>query len=366
MKLRYYHLIPVMLFMASCEKELSSVEVPDLDITVPATTFKVNEEILFRFTGSAAQISFYPGTESAEYQHRKGKVLDVTGGGAELSFQTAAVAGAALQNNHIRILASADFNGIYDFASLKSAAWTDITSRFTLNTTTATFTASGVRDISDLITDPAKPVYIAFRYTTRSQAENGLAREHWIQSFLISSKAPKPAGVTAALTLADQYTAAFTIIDENPDHAPARASLTTTRITLYGNIYKDLTRKDPASPVWDPDNPIFDPENPVYDPASPLFVPTRKRPAYVPFDPGSPYNDPVSEHWAVSKPIYTNRVDLGPDSPVAVKGMTNQQADRYAYKYTAAGTYKAVFVFSNHNIDEVKEKTREFTFTIAP
>src|SRR5690606_11948204 len=117
MKLRYYHLIPVMLFMASCEKELSSVEAPDLDITVPATTFKVNEEILFRFTGSATQISFYPGTESAEYPYRKGKVLDVTGGGAQLSFQTAvSVANAALQHNHIKVLASADFSGNYDFA----------------------------------------------------------------------------------------------------------------------------------------------------------------------------------------------------------------------------------------------------------
>jgi hypothetical protein len=366
MKFNYYTLLLMVLVLASCSKELPSVSTPDLEITAPAATFKVNEEITFRFAGSATQIAFYPGTESGEYQYRAGKVLDVAGSGAELSFQTAVVAGAALQNNQLRVLASTTFNGTYDFASLKSATWTDITNRFVLNGTTITFTTSGVKDISDLIVDPAKPIYIAFQYTTQSQAANGLAREHQIQSFLVSSKAAKPAGVTKALTLADQFSAAFKIIDQNPVNAPARALVTATRVTLKGNIYKDLTRKDPASPIWDPNDPIFSPTNPIYVPGNALFNAYAVRPTYVAFDPASSYNDPVSEHWAVSKPIYATKVDLGIDVPVIVKSMTNQQSDRYFYKYTTPGTYKAVFVYANHNIDDTKQLTKEFTITITP
>lgn len=372
MKLNYYSLLALLLVMASCDKELESVSTPNLDITLSGTTFKVNDDIPFRCVGTATEITFYPGTENANYEYRNGRVLDVSGSGVELSFQTAvSVANAALQNNHLKVLVSTNFNGKYDFASLKSATWTDITNRFVINGTSTTFTPAGAApiDITDLFpADRSQPLYFAFQYTTRSQAANGLAREHWIQSFLLNSKAAKPTGVTKALTIADQYSAAFKIIDENPVNAPARALISNTRLTMKGNIYKDPTNKDkdPTVPIYNPADPIFDPANPIYDPKSALFQPNKAIPKYVPFDPASPWNDPVSEHWAVTRPLFIKTVDLGKDVPVTFKGMTNQQSDKYFYKYTAPGTYKAVFVYSNHNISSSNELTKEFTITITP
>lgn len=365
MKFKYYMLAAVLL-MASCSKELTVENAPDLDITAESTTYKAGQEVVFKFTGDASLISLYTGQESSEYAYKDGKIIDVAGG-AELSFTTATVLPiTGKQINQLAVMASTDFNGLYDIANIRKATWTDITSRFVINSTTAAYVASGVKDISDLTTDPAKPLYIAFKYTTRSQAANGLARQHLIQSFLLSSKGPRPDGVTKALTLADQAGAGFTIVDENKENAPGRSSLISTRITLYGNIFKNLARTDPASPIWDATDPIFDPLNPIYDPRSPSFDQFAKRPAFVPFDPASPYNDPVSEQWAIAKPIRVNKVDLGPDLPVAIKAMENGKMTQFLYKYPTPGVYKAVFVFSNHTAQQTKEKTKEVTITITP
>jgi hypothetical protein len=365
MKFKYYTLA-VVLLMASCSKELTVEKEPDLDVTTESSTYKVGQEIVFKFTGDASLISLYSGQEANDYTYRDGKVIDVAGG-VEMSFTSAvSVVNAALQNNQLAIVASTDFNGQYDIANIRKATWTDITSRFVVNGATAAFVASGVKDISDLITDPSKPIYIAFKYTTRSQAVNGLARQHQLQSFLVSSKGPRPAGFTKPLTLTDQATAGFTIVDENKANAPGRSSLISTRVTLYGNIYKDLTRKDPVSPIWDPNDPIFDPLNPKYVPGSPEFDQFAKRPIFVPFDPASPYNDPVSEQWAITKPITVNKIDLGPDRAIAIKAMENGKLSQFLYTYPTPGVYKAVFVFSNHTLDEVKQKTKEISLTITP
>lgn len=86
----------------------------------------------------------------------------------------------------------------------------------------------------------------------------------------------------------------------------------------------------------------------------------------MPYDLASPYNDPLSENWAVSKAIYTDKVDLGPDWSTSLKGISNTKLDVYRYTYTKAGTYKAVFIASNNSIDDVKQVVKEITFTITP
>lgn len=367
MKHRFYILLLGVLLMSSCDKELAVEKSPDLTVNTETQTQKVNLPVVFKFTGDADIVSFFSGQESNDYAYREGKFIDVSGKGAEVSFTTnVSVASTALQNNQLKVMASTNFNGKYDFASVKAATWTDVTNRFTINATTVTPVSSGATDISDLFTDPAKPIYIAFQYVTRSQAANGLARQYQIQSFLAKSKAVPPADVTKPLNLADQATVGFTIVDENPVNAPARASVTSTRVTLQGNIYKDLTRKDPASPIWDQNDPIFDPNNPIYVPGSPTFDPFAKRPVFVAFDPASPYNDPTSEHWAVSGAIYATKVDLGPDRPIAVKGMTNGRMTEYPFTYTKAGIYKAVFVISNNTVDQRREVIKELSITITP
>lgn len=368
MKFKYYNMLLGIIIMASCDKEIAVTEAPVFDVSTKATTYKAGEEIRFNIKGGDAHIiSFYSGETLKDYALKEGRVIDVKGAGAAMQFQSSVQLGT--QANQLTVLASTDFNGDYSsLAKVKTATWTDITARFVLGTSAA-FRPSGTEDISDLML-AGKPIYIAFKYVTKPQATNGLARNWFIQAFAITSTAMLDN--TIPLNLTDQANAGFRIIDENAatvvsptfvpyDKAPARASITSTRIALYGNQY--LT---PSLPVFDSANPIFDPLNPIYNPYSSSYRPTAIRPTYVPYDPSSPYNDPLSEHWAVSKAINMEKVDLGPDRSTAIKSIFNTNMVEYRYKYSKAGTYKAVFVASNNSIDDVKKVVKEITLTITP
>ncbi len=336
MKLKHYIVLLGAFLMASCDRGILVHEPAGFEVTTERTTYSVGEEITFRLKGGDAQrISFYSGEALRDYEFRSGRVVDVSGAGATMAFTSSVQVGT--QANQLAVLASTDYKGDDSFASVKAATWTDITDRFALGTTTA-FLASGTKDISDLVV-PGKPVYIAFKYVTKPQANNGLARQWFIQGFDITSK--KVLDASFPRNLANQENAGFRIIDELKEHAPARALVTATRVTLYGNEYLHAGL------------PRFDPENPTYNPDNP-------------FNPASPYNDPLSEHWAISKPIYAEEIDLGPDLSVSIKSPLGPTLEEYAYTYTSPGTYRAVFIVSNNSIDHVKSVKKEVTLTITP
>lgn len=345
--------------MASCDKEIVT-EAPAFDVTTENATYKAGQEIKFDIKGGSAQIiSFYSGEVLKDYASRDGRVIDVTRAGVTMAFQNSVQVGT--QANQLSLLYSTDFKGDYSsLATVKAATWTDITSRFAPLATTATFVPAVItpKDITDLII-PGKPIYIAYKYVTKPQVANGLVRQWFIQTFEIKSKAVLDGSIP--LTITDQAGAGFRIVDENKATAPARSSVTATRVTLYGNAYVD-----PANPLFNSANPIFDPLNPIYDPTSPLYQPTAVRPIYVPYDLSSPYNDPSSEHWAVSKPISAEKVDLGPDWSTSIKGISNPVMVQHRYTYGKAGTYKAVFVASNNSIDGAKKVVKEIALTITP
>lgn len=344
-----------LIFLASCTTELVVKDAPDLEVSTEKSTYKVGQEIVFNFKGEAELISFYSGQAYNDYAFREGRVLDLETKGASLSFTSSVTNGA--QANQLAIMASSDFNGNYSsLASVKAATWTDITKRFTLGTS-ATFLASTSQDISDLIA-PGKPIYIAFKYLTKPQATNGLARTWMIQAVSLNSTTSFNG---AFPLLKDQAYAAFRIVQEDSVNTPSRSSITSTRVTLLGNVYKD-----PSDPIYNPNDPIFDPTNPIYDPLSPLYDRTAVRPTYVAYDPTSPYNDPQRETWAVSAPITTDKVDMGPDLSVPVQGIRNPKLKEYRFTYTRPGTYKAYFVASNTTIDESKSIVKEVTLTIEP
>lgn len=345
------------LLMASCDKEIQVADVPDFDVTTEASSYKAGQAVKFNIKGGDANmIYFYPGETLKSYDSKDGRVIDVSGSGVTMQFSSSVQVGS--QANQLSVWYSTDFNGDYSsLAKVKAATWKDITSRFPLGTST-TFVNTTAKDISDLMV-PGKPIYIAFKYLTKPQATNGLARQWFIQTFAINST--QKLDNTITLTIADQAGAGFRIVDENAEHAPARSSVTSTRLTLYGNEYLYA-----SLPQFDPNNPIFNPLNPIYNPNDPGYIASAKYVPFVPFDPNSPYNDPQSEHWAVSKPITVDKVDLGPDRSVPIKGVTNAAATEFRYTYANPGTYKAVFVAANTSIDGVKQVVKEITLTITP
>ncbi len=357
MKLKIYSILAVALILASCEKPAIEADEPAFDVSAEKTTYKAGESVKFMITGGEAQtISFYSGELLKDYASRTGRVADVAGAGATLAFTSSVQLGT--QANQVSLLASTNFNGDYSsVAKLKAATWVDITNRFILGTSTA-FLASGTVDVSDLIV-AGKPIYFAFRYNTKMQATNGIARQWFIQTFTLNSK--KLLDNRLTLTIADQAGTGFRIVDDLKDKAPALSSITATRLTLQANTYLNA-----ALPQFNPANPIFDPKNPIYDPRAPGYQPTSVFKPFVPFDPASPYNDPESEHWAVSKAISVDKVDLGPDWSTAIKGLTNPVLTEFRYTYAIAGTYKATFVAANGNIDQQKVITKEISITITP
>ncbi len=291
---------------ASCKKDLDlNGGTPDFEVTATTGSFKAGEPVLFRFSGNADIISFYSGEPLKDYTFRAGRTATCTGG--LLSFTSAVTGGA--QTGQLAVLASSDFNGQYaNLTAVQAATWTDITARFTLGTS-ATFLASGAKDISDLLVK-GKPLYIAFRYLAKPQQQNGAARTWMVQSF--SFQSITPLGNMAAT---DMFTHAFRLVNSNPATAPARSVASTSRITLLANTF-------------------------------------------------TADNDPASENWAISAPIAWETVNLGPDRPTGIKGGTAARLESYSHTYTKAGTYKAYFVASNTNIDKSSEVVKEVTVTV--
>lgn len=357
MKLNIYSIIAAVLFMASCEKPALDAETPVFDVTTEKATVKAGEAVKFKITGGESQnISFYSGELLKQFESNTGRIVDVAGQGATLAFSSSVQVGT--QANQVSLLASTNFSGDYSsLTKVKAATWVDITSRFKLGTGTA-FLASGTADVSDLIL-AGKPIYFAFRYNTKAQATNGIARQWFVQTFTLNSK--KLLDNTLTLTIADQAKTGFRIVDDLSGKAPALSSVTATRLTLRGNTYLNA-----GLPQFDAANPIFDPKNPIYNPREPGYQPSAVYKPFVPFDPTSPYNDPESEHWAISSAIAIDKIDLGPDWSAGIKGLTSPALSEYRYTYAKAGTYKATFIAANGNIDQQKKVVKEISITVTP
>ena len=294
----------------SCQKNLPVDGLESFNVTTDSVSYKAGTSVRFAFQGGEAQdISFYSGETLKDYDFKDGHIVDVTGQTAVLAFSTAVNLGTQL--NQLYVMASTDFKGDYSsMAAVKAATWTDITARFKYGTTT-TFLATSA-DVTDLMV-AGKPLYIAFKYITKPQGVNGVARQWSIQSLTLTSG--KKLNNTVALTLSDEPSAGFQLVDQSATTAPALSAITTAKIVLQGNNYTTA-------------------------------------------------NDPTSENWAISTGINIDKVNLGPDLSTALKGMTAAALKEYRYVYATPGTYKAVFTSSNNSINETKQTSKTINLTI--
>ncbi|TSA59361.1 MAG: DUF5017 domain-containing protein [Sediminibacterium sp.] len=296
--------------LISCQKNLPVDGLENFNVTTDSVSYKAGTSVRFAFQGGEAQdISFYSGETLKEYDFKDGHIVDVTGQTAVLAFSTAVNLGTQL--NQLYVMASTDFKGDYSsMTAVKAATWTDITARFKYGTTT-TFLATSA-DVTDLMV-AGKPLYIAFKYITKPQGVNGVARQWSIQSLTLTSG--KKLNNTVALTLSDEPSAGFQLVDQSATTAPALSAITTAKIVLQGNNYTTA-------------------------------------------------NDPTSENWAISTGINIDKVNLGPDLSTALKGMTAAALKEYRYVYATPGTYKAVFTSSNNSINETKQTSKTINLTI--
>lgn len=292
----------------SCNKELLVLNgVPDFNVRLNKNTFRVNEKIDFILEGDAGTISFFSGETGRDYEFRNGRVVEA--GDLKLSFQSAVSGGA--QANQFSLWASSDFNGQYNnYGSIQNGNWENITDRFVWGTT-GTFVASGNQNLSDL-KKPGKRLYLAFKYHTKPQAANGAARSWMVQSFSLTT-----ASSIGNLVVADMNNVGFHIIDQDSAQAVSRSSTSATRLTMLGNTFTAAA-------------------------------------------------DPELTTWAITAPFEVNNFDNGPDRAVGIKAPLEAPKASYSYSYTTPGTYKAIFIASNHNVYGGHQVAKEITVTITP
>jgi len=312
MKTRYLTeklILLIALLISGCKKD--AIESPDVSITAEKSTYKVGEPVVFNLKGNPDFISFYSGEYGNDYAYLGGRTLDIKS--FSLAFQTRVRNGN--QPNQFSVHISSDFNGKYDIASVRAANFKDITQLVTLSTVNTVYAPSGEVDLSPLVADKSKPLYIGFRYLVKPQtAANGTQRNWDVRDLTL--KTLTDIGQTTAI---DQLTAAWTLVEEGAILEPGRNTVneSTGLITLRGNAT-----------------------------AEGKLVET--------------------EAWAISKAIDLKTVILGPDKGIPVKSISETTVPVYQYVYTKPGIYKATFEVSNNRVEGKKTILKEIEITIAP
>lgn len=309
MKKIYYVIICCAIILTACNKKIDLTPgLENFKVSTKAATFKAGEEVNFSIEGSADIINFYSGETYHQLEYREGRVEKIED--AILSFNTSNPVLAGAQTDQFSVMASTDFDGNYsDYSHVKNATWTDITNRFRLSTS-ASFLAGGAISISDLKVDK-KPIYIAFKYLTRPSSFGSVRTWH-VEAFSLKGNTS-----SGSLVLGDMAKSGFRLIEQNPETAPSRSTLSATRITLLGHL-------------------------------------------------ATAQNDIETQTWAVSRAFNISDADMGPDKPLTIKAYSDSRLDRHTYTYKTPGTYKVAFVAKNANVDGSAQVVREMEIKIVP
>lgn len=297
---KIYLLLSLVTVFCACEDR--DVAEPSMSITLEKTTYKVNESMTFKISGTADIVTFYSGQSGKEFEFRDRIKVDGTPQMTFTSFRQLGPA-VASPDPSLRIMTSTNFNGIYNADFIALAKWKDITDRATLSTG-ADNTASGVIDLSDVSTlDSA--VYIAFKYTGVKDAS--VAQPTWtIKNFTVNNKIADGSLVNVK-TIANITWSAVNILN------PARTwTYNTTQLQMAGG----------------------------------------------------PANTDDNEDWLISQPLELKRVtrSLG----VGIKNPATALSSYVFAGYPAAGTYKVTFEVINVNKFDTKTSLKEFLITVEP
>ena len=305
-------IVLVALSIISCKKD--NIETPNFKASVEKSTYKVGDTVVFHLEGNPDFISFYSGEFGNDYAYIGGRSLDIES--FSLAFQTRVRNGN--QPNQFSVHLSSDFNGKFDIESVRAGNFKDITNLVTLSTENTVYVNSGKVDLTPLVTDKTKPLYIGFRYITKPQTAasgpNGTQRNWDVRDFTL--KTLTDVGETTAI---DQLNAGWTIVESGAVLEPGRNSINVNSglVTLRGNAT-------------------------------------------------APGKLVETEAWAISKAVDLNTIILGPDKSIPIKSISETLVPLYKYVYTKPGVYKVVFVNSNTRIDGKKELLKELEITIEP
>jgi hypothetical protein len=296
-KIIYTALCLLTVSMVACKKDLSTGDT-DFTVSLQNTSLNLGDTAKFRFSGNPDIVTFFSGETGKRFEYRGRTVAD---GKPLLSFRTIRANGS--QPNSLQLMISTDFKGVVKGDTvvtkdnIATATWTDITTRATLSTGSATAIPSGDIDLSDFAA-AGKPVFFAFKYNGVA----GSAQNKWtISNFSIRND------------LAD-----------GTSYEIANLNTSTTPYQVYG-----VDTFSPGFAGYTLQN-IY-----LWNITSTQLVITGATPAS--------NAKAASEAWA-----FVGAVDLRkvvPDVGILIKNPTqNLNTNGYSYKYGAKGSYNAVFV----------------------
>lgn len=298
------------IFLISCEKQ--RINTPQLDIQTDAATYKVGQEVIFKFIGNAVNIVFWSGEKGHIYANRDRTVEQ----GVLQTVQFTSLAGAGTQNNNLSVMVSTDFNGTYDTTNIAKATWSDITSRAVLSSNATSgagaSTSSGAVNITDFGNVNNKPVYFAYHYVAPS---NTLKPRQWTIS---------------------TFTVVNTLADGTVNNVVAN---------LANAGFQGINVRDTAY-QW-------------------AFTPTVLNPTSMTIIPGN-VGAPANEDWAISVPVKLNTVSLVDYGVPVISITTLSPPTSYTYKFTVAGTYKVTFYAFNEDLNDTKGIVKELTINVTP
>ena len=303
------------LAFVACEN--TDVQLPSMSYVankaIVADTLKcsIGDTITFTPVGNADYVSFWSGEALANYYGLK----ETTVTNAKINFVSGLYKDAAATSTkyEYKVYLSTDYTANHQLTgtaiiSIKAATWKDITTLFADNTTSSATAgvASGDLDVTDYA---KKPFYIAFKYKNDTIA-----------------KGP---------TL---YVKSFTVNDSTKELGliPNFISPVTQLVTGVGNTswFSCLVSGSTTANKWVVTNSMV--------------------------QVGGRAND-MNETWLVSPIINLSKGTA--DKGVAIKDI-NGLPRPYQYVYKNAGTYTAVFVYTNSYLGVSKQIKQEFKILV--
>lgn len=307
MRINYFIVLASLFLLQSCSKDLKLDEV-SFNVTADSTSYNLGSKTTFNFTGKPDFISFYSGEIGQRYEF---KDRDTANGTPLLSFTSQINTGT--QPNTLKLMISSNLNGTVDSTSISNASWTDISDR-ALFATNTTARVSGTINLSDFAA-LNKPVYIAFKYN----AAAGAIQNRWtLTRFSLRN----------FLSDGTSY-----VIDSVP---------TVTAATNYGNATN--------LPLWVGQRTAG--TTSVLDVRATMIVAGATTAAAA---------TSAVEAWIVTGPV--NLKAVTPDAGIVIQNIASS-VPFTTYTYSKSGTFEAVFVGSNINVNKESSVPRKLTVTI--
>ena len=297
----------VALLVMSC-RGLDDVVVPEFNVTVEKTTFTLNEEVKFNFTGNPDIITLYSGVIGNDYSFANGRVLSNR---FNMQFETQMLDGR--QDDQLHILLSIDFSGEYALDAVQKATWVDITEKFTIPKPQQTrlYVNSNVGDFTDDIFGEtgSQKFYVAIKHQVKDQNSFGLGNLNRIRGMRLFSN-----NLLGETLLYNHTSLAWNLLSTENKEAD-RAQITTTLVELRSNV-KDKVAE--------------------------------------------------TEDWAISKELQISKeTNAGPDRGDCIKSVGDGRVDNYTIKYNAVGEYRVVFIAKNINAESEKTIVKEMTINVV-